>query len=220
MWINGIDIADYGGQLRMEYKTSGYQLDTAAFKGRNRSSFVLLTSTTGFMTITLPVVFEGADRDDVTRKKSLFDMLIFGKNELLMDDGFQYAAYLSAIGDSSYPAPELIEVEYTLIGVRHGDKVTVTGNTVACDSTLPDTDCILSCTVGTSGAGYKVGSVTFKSVTAGQRLVVDGINKRILVDGVPAAENAEWIRFPSLKPGLNNLECSDTLTVEFYPVYF
>ena len=22
MWINGIDIADYGGQLRMEYKTS------------------------------------------------------------------------------------------------------------------------------------------------------------------------------------------------------
>ena len=30
MWINGIDIADYGGQLRMEYKTSGYQLDTQA----------------------------------------------------------------------------------------------------------------------------------------------------------------------------------------------
>ena len=122
MWINGIDIADYGGQLRMEYKTSGYQLDTAAFKGRNRSSFVLLTSTTGFMTLTLPVVFEGTDRDDVTRKKSLFDMLIFGKNELLMDDGFRYAAYLSAIGDSSYPAPELIEVEYTLIGVRHGTR--------------------------------------------------------------------------------------------------
>ena len=220
MWINGIDIADYGVQLRMEYKTSGYQLDTAAFKGRNRSSFVLLTSTTGFMTITLPVVFEGTDRDDVTRKKSLFDMLIFGKNELLMDDGFQYSAYLSSIGDSSYPAPELIEVEYTLIGVRHGDKVTVIGNTVACDSTLPDTDCILSCTVGTSGTGYKVGSVTFKTVTAGQHLVVDGINKRILVDGVPAAENAEWIRFPSLKPGLNNLECDDILTVEFYPVYF
>lgn len=220
MWINGIDIADYGGQLRMEYKTSGYQLDTAAFKGRNRSSFVLLTSTTGFMAITLPVVFEGTDRDDVTRKKSLFDMLIFGKNELLMDDGFQYSAYLSAIGDSSYPAPELIEVEYTLIGVRHGDKVTVTGNAVVCDSTLPDTDCILSCTVGTSGTGYKVGSVTFKSVTAGQHLMVDGINKRILVDGVPAAENAEWIRFPSLKPGLNNLECDDALTVEFYPVYF
>lgn len=220
MWINGIDIADYGGSLRMEYKTSGYTLDTAAFKGRKRSSFVLLNSTTGFMTITLPMVFKGADRDDVTRKKSLFDMLIFGKNELLMDDGFQYSAYLSAIGDSSYPAPELIEVEYTLIGVRHGDKVTVTGNTVACDSTLPDTDCILSCTVRTSGSNYKVGTVTFKTVTAGQELTVDGINKRILIDGIPAADSAEWIRFPSLSPGINTIECNDTLTIEFYPVYF
>lgn len=220
MWINDIPLSQYGGNLRMEYKVSGYNLETAVFKGRKRSSFVLLNNVVGFQTLTLPVVFEGTSRQDVTQKKSAFDMIIFGKNELIMDDGFQYSVYLSSIGEASYPAPELIEVDYTVIGVRHGPLVTAQGNTVYCDSTLPDTDCILTATVGQSGNNYQMGTVTFPEVTEGQVLTVDGINKRILVDGVPSAESATWITFPSLSPGINNLTCDDTLTVEFYPVYF
>lgn len=44
MWINDKALSDYGGQLRMEYKVSGYSLETSAFKGRKRSSFVLLNN--------------------------------------------------------------------------------------------------------------------------------------------------------------------------------
>lgn len=220
MWINDKPLSDYGGQLRMEYKVSGYNLETSAFKGRKRSSFVLLNNIVGFQTLSLPVVFEGKSRDDVTLKKSMFDMLAFGKNELIMDDGFLYTAYLSNIGDASYPAPELIEVDYTFIGVRHGPKVIATGNTINCESTLPNTDCILKATVGSTGTNYRVGTVVFPQVTQGEELVVDGINKRILVNGAPAADRADWITFPSLSPGLNLLECADTLTVEFFPVFF
>lgn len=220
MWVNGIPLEKYGGELLMEYKVSGYSIDASAFKGRKRSSFVLLNSTTGFLTLTLPVVFTGEDRADVSMKKSMFDALIFGKNELRMDDGFMYSAYLSEIGEVSYPAPEMIEASYTLIGVRHGKLQTVTGNSFYCDSTLPDTDCILTATVGTAADSYRLDTVTFSDVTAGEVLTVDGINKRILVDGVPAAERAEWTNFPSLTPGLNTITCPDTVTAEFYPVYF
>lgn len=220
MWINNIPLSEYGGQLRMEYKVSGCAIDATAFKGRKRSSFVLLNSSVGFKTLTLPVVFEGKDRDDVTQKKSRFDALIFGKNELIMDDGFQYSAYLSAIGDASYPSPSLIETDYALVGVRHGKYVQAQGTKIFCDSTLPHTDCILSVTAGRESKSYQLGTVTFSNVTKGQKLTVDGINKRILVNGVPAAERATWINFPSLSPGVNNIICEDVPTVEFYPVYF
>lgn len=220
MWINEKPLSDYGGELRMEYKVSGYNLETSAFKGRKSSSFVLLNNIVGFQTLSLPVVFEGKSRDDVSLKKSMFDMLAFGKNELIMDDGFLYTAYLSNIGDASYPAPELIEVDYTFVGVRHGPKVIVTGNTINCESTLPNTDCILSVIVGSTGTNYRVGTVVFPQVTQGEELIIDGINKRILVNNAPAADRADWITFPSLSPGINLLECEDTLTVEFFPVFF
>ncbi len=220
MWINDAPLSDYGGELRMEYKASGYTLETSVFKGRKRSSFVLLNNIVGFQTLTLSVVFEGKDRDDVTLKKSMFDMLAFGKNELIMDDGFLYTVYLSNIGDATYPAPELIEVDYTFVGVRHGPKVVAVGNTINCESTLPNTDCILSVTVGKTEVNYRVGTVMFPQVTQGEQLTVDGINKRILVNNVPAADRADWITFPSLVPGINLLQCDDILTVEFFPVFF
>ena len=65
-----------------------------------------------------------------------------------------------------------------------------------------------------------MGTVKFLNVKAGERLVVDGMDKRILVNDAPAANRAEWIRFPSLVPGENHITCPDEVTVEFYPVFF
>lgn len=220
MWVNGNPSEKYGARMRMEYTESGYKLENSAFKGRNRSSFVLLNSALGFKTITAPMVFEGCDANDVEQKKSFFEMELYGKNEIIMDDGNMYSAYLSQIGNSTRPNPQMIEVEYTLIGVKHGPLVTVQANTIYCDSTLPHTDCILTTTVGQTGSNYQMGTVTFPQVTQGEVLTVDGINKRILVDGAPAADRAEWITFPSLSPGKNIITCDDPLIVEFYPVYF
>ena len=220
MWVNGEPIERYGAKLKMEYTSSGYELENSAFKGRGRSSFVLLNSSIGFKTLTLPLIFEGCGPHDVEYKKSLFDMLVYGKNELIMDDGYMYSAYLSQIGDAVHPHPNMLEITYTFVGVKHGPLVTVQANTIYCDSTLPHTDCILTATVGQTGNNYQIGTVTFAQVTQGEVLTVDGINKRILVNEVPAAERAEWITFPSLSPGKNIITCDDPLTVEFYPVYF
>lgn len=220
MLINEKPFIEYGCKPKMDYKISGCELDVSIFHGRGRSFFNLLNTSVGLKTLKIPVVFHGKDEADTESKKSLFEMAVLGKNELIIGDRLKYSVVLSEIGQASYPSPQLIEVEYTFTGVRHGEYVVTMGNSVYCDSTLPYTDCILTATVSADANNYKVGSVTFLAVTAGEVLTVDGINGRILVDGVPAAERAEWTEFPKLVPGLNEIACADTLIVEFYPVYF
>lgn len=220
MWINDKDLCEYGGNLLMEYKVGGVELDISVFQGRKRSSFNLLDASTGLKILTLPIVFKGEDRANAAHNKSMFEQIIFGKNELVMDDGLLYTAVLSEIGESEYIGLELLKAEYIFTGIRHGEYVEVKGNEVYCDSTLPYTDCILTVTVANDTARYNVGSVIFENVTAGEVLTVDGINGRILVNGVPAAERADWIEFPKLVPGWNTIQCDDELTIEFYPAYF
>lgn len=220
MLINGKSLSEYNGKLLLGYKISGCELDVSVIKGRNRSSLRLLNASVGLKNLTLPIVFRGKNRAEASAKKSMFEQEAFGKSELLMDDGLRYSVVLSSIGDADYQGMELVKTEYVFAGIRHGDYIKVIGNTVCCDSTLPDTDCVLTATVSEDSANYKVGSVTFKNVVAGEVLTVDGINGRILVNGAPAAERADWIEFPKLVPGINNLQCIDTLTVEFYPAYF
>jgi hypothetical protein len=220
MYINNTNLLDFGGNLRMEYTYTPPTISNDYFKGRKRSTFILLNSNFELGTLSCPVVFEGKNREDVTAQKSAFEQIAFGSCDIDMEDGYSYFAFLDSIGEASYPSESLIEVDYTFQCIRHGQYETSVGNSVFCKSTLPNTDCILSVTVGSAGSNYVVGTVTFPTVTQGQQIVVDGINKRILVNGAPAADQAEWTVFPYLVPGENNLTCDDTMTVEYYPVYF
>lgn len=220
MWINDKSLCEYGGFLTTGYKVSGCELDVTVLQGRNRTSLGLLHASPGLKKLTVPIVFRGRSSEDVSCKKSMFEQLIFGKNELIMEDGLLYTAVLSSIGNAEFIGTKAIKTEYVFTAVRHGNYVKKNGNTVYCDSTLPYTDCILTVTVSKDSTNYKVGSVTFENVTAGEVLTVDGINGRILVNGTPAAERADWIEFPKLVPGENTIQCDDELTVEFYPAYF
>lgn len=220
MWINRKPLYLYGGKLRMDYTYSPPELSNEYFKGRKRSGFVLLESSYGLGKLSLPIVFEGIDRKDVTLKKSMFEKEIFGQSDIIMGDDYMYFAILEGIGEASYPSEQLIEVAYEFKCIRHGKYREVQANTVYCESTLPVTDCLISTTVGNTGNNYRLGTVIFPNVTKGEKLAVDGINKRILVNGAPAANRAEWTKFPSLVPGKNNISCPDQVIVEYYPVYF
>lgn len=224
MYINGKPIEQYGAELRTSYKAGGVEISANIFQGRNRSAFTLLNQTYGLKQLMLPMVFRDENMQKVTIKKSLFDGELFGKEvELIMDDGFLYRVYLQDIGDAVYKNEALIECDYTCVGFRHGETVKIEKpyqNIVVCDSTVPFTDVILSATVGKSSEAYQLGTVTFKNVAAGDTLTVDGINKRILVNGAPGAQKATWIKFPSLTPGQNIINCIDSITAEYQPVYF
>lgn len=220
MWINLKPLHVYGAKLRMDYTYTPPEISNEHFKGRNRSSYILLASSHDLAKLSLPIVFEGSSRYDAAIKKSKFEGDLFGKSDIILRDDFRYFCYLESVGEASYPSESLIETTYQFKCIRHGKYKELQKNTVYCESTLPHTDCVLTTTVGTTGSNYKIGTVVFKSVKQGERLTVDGINKRILVNGAPAASRAEWITFPSLVQGTNNIVCKDVLTVGYYPVYF
>lgn len=225
--VNGKLFSAYGGAMLFDYTVGGTEIANDYFKGRNRSSWNQLSTVFGMRSINLSILFTGPDLNRVTLQKSQFDAACFGQIELFLPDGFFYTANTVSVGDSSIvgigETQTAIKADYSFEGIRHSPLVTATlsagGGTVYCQSTLPFTDCILSCTVTAPATSYVLGGATFKNVQAGETLVFDGINKRILRGGAPGANNVNWTVFPQLIPGANNLTCVDAVTVQYYPVY-
>lgn len=225
--VNGKLFSAYGGAMLLDYTVGGTEITNDYFRGRNRSSWNQLSTVFGMRPVKLSIVFTGSDLNRVTLQKSQFDAACFGQIELFLPDGFFYTANTVSVGDSSIvgigETQAIIKADYSFEGIRHSPMVTATlpagGGTVYCQSTLPFTDCILSCTVTAPAASYVLGGATFKNVQAGETLVFDGINKRILRGGAPGANNVNWTVFPQLIPGANNLTCVDAVIVQYYPVY-
>ena len=219
MYINGRDLSHYHGKLIREYVYGGVPLENVYFQGRNRSAYVLQSQVIGLKTLELTIVFTGQDQREAILHKSAFDAAVMGQIELILGDGFRYTCHCDQLGAETRVGEEMMEASYTFSGIRHGDWIKASGKTIYNPGTLPQSDCILTVTVGEDASLYPMGSITFHDVEAGEKLVVDGINKRILVDGVPDAKRASWTEFPYLIPGKNGIDCRDTPTVEFYPCY-
>lgn len=222
MYLNGKPISDYGGQVEQGYTVSGVPIDYEYAQGAGNSSFVLLKQRFGLKTITIPVVFNGISEDVIMHQYGLFclEASLNKVVELILPDNREYTAFLKSAGNVKWLTQNDMAVTFVFVGYSRGPLQTVNANTVYCMSTLPHTDCRITVTVSQDYATYKVGTVTFTDVSAGDVLVVDGLDKRILINDAPAAHHADWLRFPVLMPGENLIACSDIVTVEYYPVYF
>lgn len=220
MYLNNINLEHYNGNLQMSYKYTPPAPVNEYYQGYRSSNFNLLFTNYGLGELSLPIVFIGDSRRHVTEYKSMFERDAFGQVEIDMEDGYEYSCFLDSIGDMQYQGEQIIECEYKFKCIRHWPLEISQGNSVFCKSTLPNTNCILSATVSTAGSNYQVGPVTFDNVTAGQQITVDGITKRILINGVSNAASAHWMNFPSLVPGENAFACDDTLTIQYYPSFF
>lgn len=225
--VNGVPLATYGGASLLEYTIGETQVKPAIFQGVNRTSWNLLKNIYQLREITLTVVFEAPDLRTAKLNRSALNGALFDKAEIFIpDDGFLYtcictntgAETLIGIGEKTAQ----VKSTYTLQGVRHDPMRTETlapGEVLHCLSTMPFTDCRLTATVGTTATTYTLGGATFSNVTAGDVLVFDGINGKILKNGVNYAASVGWLGFPSLTPGPNLIPCVDTLTVEYEPTY-
>ena len=222
LFINGEDVSKYG-VLVESFTVSGTTITNAEYQGVGRTHFNLLRQFYGQRTITLSLFYRAESRHDLTLTKSKVDSLLLGKCELFLPDGFYYTAVLDTAGELSILGREGAEViglcKYTLHGIQHEDMVTVLGNEVYCESTIPHTDCRLSCTASQDYVALPVGSVIITDVAEGDEIVVDGILGRILQNGAPCAGNMSFIHLPSLVPGENYFQCPEDLTVEYYPTF-
>ena len=219
MEINGISEDTFHAKLLRDYRISASPVKSEYWQGRNRSQFALLSQTFGLKEISMTVVFDGTDAEEVALNKSIFDAALWGKFEIYMPNDFTYSAILDDAGELEYMGDERGKAKYKLVGIQHKPLVTVTSGTFTCASTVPFTDCIITAT--TTATSGTIGDIGFSGLGIGDIIVIDGINKRFLVNGVDSATSFTWIDFPSLVRGTNTILTTGVsgVTIQFYPTY-
>lgn len=222
MHINGVNIADFG-VLVESMKVGAIQTSTDVYQGVNRTNFNVLNSTQYMRPLSVNLFYSAPTRRELALTKSKLDNMMVGKLELWLPDGFYYSSYLESAGEETILGVEHNKVialcAYQFKGIRHDKLEKVEANTVICKSTVPRTDCRLTCTASQAYASLQIDTVTITNVAKDDVLVVDGITGRILQNGGLCAGNMSFLHFPYLVPEENNLTCPEDLTVEYYPTY-
>lgn len=227
MHINGTNIADFG-VLVESLKVGAIETQQQTYQGVNRSNFNVLDTIQYMRTINVNLFYAAPTRRELALIKSKIDNMLTGKLDLWLPDGFFYSSYLVSAGEESVLGVENNKVialcSYQFKGIRHDKLETVqttaaADNKVFCKSTVPLTDCKLTCVASQNYASLQIDTVTITNVHAGDVLVVDGITGRILQNGGLCAGNMSFIHFPSLTPEENTLNCVEDLTVQYYPTY-
>ncbi|NCC04657.1 MAG: hypothetical protein EOM37_11595 [Proteobacteria bacterium] len=219
MEINGKKISSFSALLLKGLKIGTSAIESNYFQGRNRSSYNLISQTYGLKPITLGIMFTGDNRDKIAVNKSLLDLELIGNPEIYLDNGYYYTCVLISAGELEYDGKEYARAYYEFVGIQHKPLVTVKSSTFSCSSTVPFTDCIITGTA--TAATGSIGGITFSGATVGKVLVVDGINKRFLYDGSPAAQKFVWVNFPALVPKENTIATTGLsgVTIEYYPTF-
>lgn len=219
MEINGISEDLLHAKLLRDYRIGAAPIESNYWQGRNRSQFALLSQSFGLKEISMTVVFDGLDAEEVALHKSEFDAALWGKFEIYMPNNFTYSAILDDAGELEYMGDERGKAKYKLVGIQHKPLVTVTSGTFTCASTVPFTDCIITAT--TTATSGTIGDIGFSWLEIGDIIVIDGINKRFIVNGVDSATSFTWIDFPSLVRGTNTILTTGVsgATIQFYPTY-
>ena len=221
------ELSYYGGRLQENYEVQEPNIELAYIV---LSGFpVLSRMRVGLKEIRLTIDFFGqSDAEAWENYSNFIGELAGGRHRIILPDRTQsggtvyYTVILDKVVSATLFNVGSVQAEFSLLGTRHGELtvVSTSSNQVNCISTIPETPCRITVTVGADATNYQVGTVVFDSVTAGEVLTVDGLKMRILVNGAPAAARATFTEFPVLKPGSNSITCDDRVTVQYYPLYF
>lgn len=223
-YINGNPASHFSIRLLASWKVEDADPDTTVLLPRNGTSFIVFGNLIGLKTVSLPVHVFGQNRKAVRLARSrLTAELSNGIVDLEMPDGFLYRCVLKSSGEISDFLPDgtQAECEYTLEGLQCEPKVTlanVSGRLIV-QGTSPYMDCRISAVVSAAAPAYKMAGVTWSDVKEGDKLVLDGLEKRILRNSMNDALGCDAADWPKLVPGLNTLDCPDPLTIEYYPTY-
>ena len=223
MFINSIDIAEYGARALRDIVIGGTEITNDYFQGRNRTNYTLMSTTFGLKPVSFTLVYIAQTLRLAMENKSKLEANMFNGCEIYMPDGFYYRSMLEKIGQADIKGVDgsqvKVAVPYEFSAIQHDELVTIAdGTSFIAAGTMPKMDCILSVTVGTTASHYYLGGADFGSVSAGDVLVFDGINKRFLKNGAPTTATS-WVSFPFVTAGQNAFTALDTVKVEFYPCY-
>ncbi len=224
-YINGTGSGEYGARLLASYKVGGTPVKRTRQKTPGVQGWIGLKTEYGLRTITLPVHVRGETPLRASLQLSkLTAALAVDVVNLYLPNGMQYFASLESAGDAAELTQDgcLLSCTYKLVGYAHGDLQTIPlplGSAFCALGTAPQMSCQISCTVGADTPRYTVAGITWRNVHAGEKLVLDGLNKRITRNGYSDIGSTDLTQWPTLTPGENVLDAKDVLTVSYYPIW-
>lgn len=220
--VDGRPLTEFLAKMQ-SYPRFSKQLDTEIFQGRQRTTLVPLRSLVSGMFMKARVDFFGSNSTR-TRNQSAFEAVFLSKlDPVRIDilDGFWYNAVLVSIQETSTDHELITTVEYCWRVTRHKDPVQVdfafgthaSDAVIWCESNVQKTDCCITIQIYQSANDIRVClndlEWTIHLLNTRTELVLDGINKQVLLSGNHVNDYDSFLEFPYLVPGENELTLYD-----------
>ena len=228
MKIANVDLTIYGALVMDDYNVGSANVSSNMNLSSTSTTPIGYGISIGSRSIEIPIAFKADTTLEAIKNKSkLAVSLCSGTIEIYDDENdFYYSAVFAGVANETILMPGVYTATFQFYGIMHGELITF----IQGDSFTPQgfaengEDCRLSVTVATleSNGTFKIGDITFKedAVDVGTKIVIDGFDKRVLVNGAPGMHLCDLVSFPRLYTDrLNYIECKDPVTIEYYPVY-
>jgi len=230
MLINTIDISNFNGkQLKVDIQTSSLTNSSEWIK--STLSPIFQENYIGFKTIKVELYFKGSNRDEVlTNISNLMSKLT--NVVILKLDGYSknYKCILSGNGETiKTVSPNAYRKALTFIGYEFSDEVTETMNRVISKtinvSGNSKTPAIIEITPALSIAsltltGLSDESIIINNLAVGKKVIINGEDNTVTVDGINKFADAELWEFPRLKAGANTItvdKSSTDINIKYKP---
>lgn len=218
-YIGGVEMINRGVFLTPDYTVSSAPVSRSVYSG-GCASYVATKAKIGLKTLKLPVkiVQESTDTADSVRSW-LLSMCLESKVEIALPNGKRYVAALTDAGEVEKFAEGVIDFTLEFTGYQRGELTRAQTPSVYCFSTVPETPFRITATVAAAGS-FTMAGVTFTGCAVGDVLTIDGMEGKVTKNGSPIdISTTDFLKFPSLSPGQNTVNCTVTAEVEYYPIF-
>lgn len=218
--INGKPLAAWNAHMFNDWTVKRDSLTQPYLQSANTQSFVTGSAKLALKKITFTLDYTGDSKDDSRAQLEL--LMVSGPIEIYGPDGRNYKCVLQEFGEENrMDFSDAVSVSYTFYGYAHGYQITIpdVGGNFWCYSTVPYTDCVISATNSSAGTSTLVAGITFSINNIGDRIVIDGENHVVTVNGENGILKCDMTEFPKLKSGYNYLNTYEHMKLSYIPVF-
>lgn len=218
--INGYPLEMFEAHL-LNYTVGACEYSNGYFVPTNSMFPVKLKGNKGIRPITLELDFEGDSLKNITTNISNFTAMLQKGAEIILPDGFHYTCSYDSTTEPEEKAPWIMQVKFSLSGCRHRAMETATlteSGTISVDGNN-ETPAIIKIIPNENTQEVTVNGITVSNIT--DTVIIDGINKTVMENGVNVYANTNLTKFPVLQNGYNSIEISGNAIVEisYYPIF-
>ena len=227
MLINNIDIGVFGASVSNKLiQPTTIEIE----KVRVKNSFKQIDSKQQFKSVSVKLLFEGENRDVINNNISNFTSKITNEIDIKFKNlSHFYHVFLvdNKVEDTEFDEWLYLNIEF--VGYEYGNEIIETMNRITSKTiNVPgniETPAIVEITPSVSIidivlTGLSDEPMTVKNLTGGKKLILNGEEGTVTVDGVNKFMETDLWSFPTLKPGANTIAVSRNnvdITLKYKP---